>query len=74
MINSLLGILFKLSYNQKLRVIAKKVFKYFPTLKSKLVFLRDNGLISYEKPIQYEGNNFLLDLKKEIIEHKGKYL
>ena len=66
------SIFFKLSYNFTLRKIANKIFVYFPTLKSKLINLRDNSYSPTitKKPI-YESD-FLLTIKKEIEEQREK--
>ena len=64
--NVLKSIFFKLSYNLVLRKLANKIFVYFPSLKVKLVALRDNSYsptIS-SKPV-YESD-FLDTIKKEI--------
>jgi len=69
--NILKSIFFKLSYNITLRKIASKVFVYFPTLKSKLMELRDSSYSpSKEKKIKYESD-FLNTIKKEIENKKA---
>lgn len=70
--NNLKTIFFKLSYNQTLRKTTKKLFVYFPVLKSKLMDLRDNSYTKTTKEKQkYEGK-FLNSIKKEIEEKRGK--
>jgi len=66
------SIFFKLSYNLALRKIANKIFVYFPTLKSKLIELRDNSYSPTitQKPV-YESD-FLDTIKKEIEEQREK--
>ena len=70
------SIFFALSYNLALRKIANKIFVYFPTLKSKLVDLRDNSYSPTvtQKPI-YESD-FLNAIKKEIEDQReqGKHV
>jgi hypothetical protein len=70
--NILKGIFFKLSYNLTLRKIANKIFVYFPTMKSKLVALRDSSYSPKEmvKPV-YESD-FLDTIKQEIEEQREK--
>ena len=64
--NVLKSIFFKLSYNLTLRRYANKVFVCFPTLKSKLVAIRDSSYSPTitNKPV-YESD-FLDAIKKEI--------
>jgi hypothetical protein len=70
--NILKSIFFKLSYNTTLRRIAKRIFVYFPTLKSKLIDLRDNSYTqtTIEKPIY--KSDFLVTIKKEIEDKREK--
>jgi len=55
--NLILAIFFRATYDNKLRVIATKIFKYFPSLKPFLIYLRDNGFRSNKK----ESKNILID-------------
>jgi len=64
--NMLKGIFFKLSYNTTLRKIAKKIFTYFPKLKSKLVELRDSSYTGPKVKKALYKSDFLTAIKKEI--------
>lgn len=66
--NILKSIFFKLSYNLTLRRYANKIFVYFPTLKVKLVAIRDSSYSPTitQKPV-YQSD-FLETIKKEIEE------
>ena len=69
--NILKSIFFKLSYNLTLRRYANKIFVYFPTLKVKLVAIRDSSYSPTitQKPVY--KSDFLDTIKKEL-EKKAK--
>ncbi|MEA2018425.1 MAG: hypothetical protein U9N59_08245, partial [Campylobacterota bacterium] len=52
--------------NHILRKIAKRVFVYFPTLKLKLIELRDGGYVQASSKQYINKNNFLDFIKKDI--------
>ncbi|XOB61329.1 hypothetical protein ACMC56_12030 [Campylobacterota bacterium DY0563] len=64
--NYLKSIFFKLSYNESLRLIARKIFVYFPNLKMKLKDLRDNSYIPKKIEKKEYSSDFLFNIKKEI--------
>jgi len=64
--NILKGIFFKLSYNLTLRKMANKIFKYFPTLKLKLVKMRDSSYSPTIKEKPVYKSDFLQKIKTEI--------
>jgi len=70
--NILKSLFFKLSYNVTLRKIAKKIFVYFPKLKSKLIDLRDSSYTAKTKEKIIYKNNFLTSIKEEIENKKRK--
>ncbi len=67
--NFLLALFSKLSYNQRLRKVSLKIFKYFPKLKVLMIELRDNGL-RYKKstPVQkiIINESLLKSIKQEL--------
>jgi hypothetical protein len=65
------AIIFKLSYNNQLRKIAKKIFVYLPGLKTFLIDIRDNSYVKKEKKIVSYESDFLSQIKKEIEEKKN---
>ena len=72
--NILLTLFFKLSYNKTLLTIAKKFFVHFPSLKHKLISLRDRGYTSAPQPTSYKTKNHFLDsIKQEVQNHKKNY-
>ncbi|MCF6331015.1 MAG: hypothetical protein L3I99_05650 [Sulfurimonas sp.] len=70
--NILKSLFFKLSYNITLRKLAKKIFVYFPILKSKLINLRDNSYTHTKKEKQVYKSDFLSTIKEEIEDKKTK--
>ncbi len=69
--NILKSIFFKLSYNLTIRRYANKIFVYFPSLKVKLVAIRDSSYSPTitKKPV-YKSD--FLDTIKQEIEEKAK--
>lgn len=72
MISRLKAFLFKLSYNPHLRKIAKKIFVYFPSLKQKLITLRDNGYARPDAEVIYDS--YLLEkIEKDVLDAKKEF-
>lgn len=69
--NKLLAILFKLSYNNSLRKLAKKIFIYFPKLKGKIKRLLNSGTISSPNNNLAYKDDFILAIKEEIEQKRG---
>jgi len=72
--NILKSLFFKLSYNLALRKLAKRIFVYFPKLKSKLIDLRDSSYTHTKKEKLIYKSDFLNTIKKEIEDKKTKGL
>jgi len=72
--NILKSLFFKLSYNTTLRKIAKRIFVYFPKLKSQLINLRDNSYTHTNKEKPIYKSDFLNIIKNEIENKKAKGL
>lgn len=70
--NILKSLFFKLSYNATLRKLAKRIFIYFPKLKTKLINLRDSSHTPTNKEKQIYKSDFLSTIKKEIEDKKIK--
>ncbi len=64
--NYLKSLFFKLSYNETLRKIAKKIFVYFPNLKVKLKDIRDNSYVPKTKQKQHYSSDLLTSIKEEV--------
>jgi len=62
------SIFFKVSYNLTLRKYANKFFVYFPSLKAKLVKIRDSSYSPNISEKQIYKSDFLESIKREIEE------